>query len=143
MILKLQCCWGLFFMLVGDERFLVNKKISMHSADRESGARQSRMDTIGEVAEQGLRSFGGPGLVWGLSTTFCRMQHHYCSCFGIIYLSQAPCCPGLGRAICVQTYHSLLLIPEQQAGGDSNGNHRSNPLLLSPAPWEDEAQLGV
>lgn len=133
MIIKLQHCWDLFFTLVGDERFLAEKKISMHSADRGNGARQSRMDTIGELAEQGVSSFGGPELVWGLSTMFCRMQHQHCSCLCIIYLFQASCCSGLGRAICVQTFHSVFLFPEQQAGGDSNGNHRSDPLLLSPA----------
>lgn len=122
-------------MLVADERFSVKKKISMHSADRENGAKQSRMDTIGELAEQGLSSFGGPELVWGLSTVFCRMQHLYCSCLCIIYRFQASCCSGLGRAICVQTYHSVFLFPEQQARGDSNENHRSNPLLFSPALW--------
>lgn len=122
-------------MLVGDERFLAKKKISMYSADRENGARQGRVDVIGELPEQGLSSFGGPELVWGLSTMFCRMQHPHCSCFCIIYLAQASCCSGLGRAISVQTYHSVFLFPEQQAGGDSNGNHRSNPLLLSLAPW--------
>lgn len=122
-------------MLVGDERFLAKKKISMYSADRENGARQGGVDVIGELPEQGLSSFGGPELVWGLSTMFCRMQHPHCSCFCVIYLAQASCCSGLGRAISVQTYHSVFLFPEQQAGGDSNGNHRSNPLLLSPAPW--------
>lgn len=135
MIIKLQYCCDLFFTLLGDERLLAKKKISMHSADRENGARQSRMDTIGELPEQGLSSFGEPELVWGLSTMFCRMQHQYCSCFCIIYLSQASCCSGLGRAICVQTFHSVFLFSEQQAGGDSNGNHRSDPLILSPALW--------
>lgn len=52
MIIELQCCWDLFFMLVGEERFLAKKKISMQSADREHGARPGRMGMTGEVAEQ-------------------------------------------------------------------------------------------
>lgn len=73
MIIKFQHCWDLFFTLVGDEGFLAKKKMSMHSADRENGKKQGGMNTIWEQADQELSGFGGPELVWGLSTMFCRM----------------------------------------------------------------------
>lgn len=46
MITKFQHCWDLFFTLMGDEEHLAKKKMSMYSADRENGKKQSGMNII-------------------------------------------------------------------------------------------------